>query len=419
MLERHFRSFKAIDRFKALWLGPQIERYAQWLDEQHTSNATVRQHVRALAHFNDFVLARGVTQLQELPEHVDAFVKRWKAEHGSWCKSTQDVAAVVSQSRIPVERMLCVALPGYTRPSNKPAMPFSVAVPDFFPFLVNEKGLRRTTLHNYTYTLRPFETYLARTGMALAELTPACITDFLTERAKTLHNSGMLNSAGALRVFLRYLHREGLVATDLAHSVPRGRVYRQATIPRAIRWEDVERLLAGIDRRSDLGKRDYAILVLLASYGLRAREIAALCLDDFDWAHAQISIPMRKGGHSTRYPLSATAGEAIVEYLRVRRADMAHRQVFLASRSPYAPMQHASVSSMVGGRMRNAGICVMRAGSHTLRHACVQHLVEADVPFKVIGDYVGHRAPASTLVYGKVAVHKLRELVIAEGEDVL
>ena len=419
MLERHFRSFKAIDRIKAQWLGPQIERYTEWLDEQHTSHTTVRQHVRALGHFNDFVIDRGVAELQELPDHVDVFVERWKAEHGGWCKTSQDVAAVVAQSRVPVERMLCLTLPGYTRPNTKSALPFSVSVPGFFPFLVNEKGLRPATLQKYTYTLRPFEAYIARTGVTLAELTPACITDFLNERAKTLHKTGMLNSACALRVFLRYLHREGILATDLVRSVPRGRVYRQAAVPRAIGWEDVERLLASVDQRSDVGKRDYAILVLLASYGLRAREIAALRLDDFDWQHAQISIPMRKGGHSTCYPLSATAGEAVIGYLQVRRTDVAHRQVFLTAKSPYTPMQHATVSRMVSSRMCGAGIQVTRAGSHTLRHACVQHLVEADVPFKVIGDYVGHRAPASTLVYAKVAVHKLRELVLAEGEDIL
>lgn len=419
MLERHFRSFKAIDRVKALWLGPQIERYVQSLDEQHVSTTTVRQHVRALAQFNDFVLARAVTLLKELPDHVDAFVERWKAEHGGWCKSARDVAAVVAQSRVPVERMLCVALPDYARPSNKPALPFSVSAPGFFAFLVNEKGLRPATLQSYIYTLRPFEAYLARADIALAELTPACITDFLSERAKTLHKSGMLDSAGDLRVFLRYLHREGIVATDLVRSVPRGRVYRQASIPRAIRWDDVERLLASIDQRPDMGKRDYAILVLLASYGLRAREIAALSLDDFDWPHAQISIPMRKGGHSTRYPLSTTVGEAVIRYLQVRRTDVAHREVFLTARAPYAPMQHSTVSGMVSARMRSADIHVTRAGSHTLRHACVQHLVEADLPFKVIGDYVGHRAAASTLIYGKVAVHKLREFVTADAEDVL
>jgi integrase/recombinase XerD len=300
-----------------------------------------------------------------------------------------------------------------------PAMPFAVSAPGFFAFLANERGLRATTLHNYVYTLRPFEAYLAQADVALAELTPAGIAAFVSARAEILCKTGMLDSACALRVFLRYLHREGIVATDLACSVPRGRVYRQASIPRAIGWEDVQRLLASIDRRSDVGKRDYAMLVLLASYGLRAREIAALCLDDFDWKHEQLGIPMRKGGHSTRYPLSATAGEAVIGYLQVRRTDVAYRQVFLTSRAPYVPMQHGAVSAMVSAMMRNADIHVTRAGSHTLRHACVQHLVEADVPFKIIGDYVGHRTPASTLVYAKVAVHKLREFVIADAEDVL
>ncbi|WP_454693497.1 tyrosine-type recombinase/integrase [Achromobacter aegrifaciens] len=418
MLEHHFRSFKAIDRIRALWLGPQIERYTESLDELHTSNATVRAHIRALAHFNDFAITRGATRIEELPSHVQAFVEHWMVGHGSWCKNAQD-RAVVAQSRVPVERMLCLAVPGFIRPSNTPAMPFAASVPGFFPSLLNEKGLRQASVHSYIYTLRPFEAYLAQASIALDRLTPACITGFINERAKTLHKSGMLNSAGALRVFLRYLHREGIVATDLVRSVPRGRVYRQASVPRAIGWTDVERLLASVDRHPELGKRDYAVLALLASYGLRAREIAALRLEDFDWEHGQISIPMRKGGHCTRYPLSATVGEAVIAYLQVRRTDVDHRQVFLTARSPCTPMKHWTVSSMVGGRMRGIGIQSARAGSHTLRHACVQHLVQADVPFKVIGDYVGHRHPASTLIYGKVALNKLREIVIAQGEDVL
>jgi site-specific recombinase XerD len=419
MLEQHYLSLKAVDRVRALWFGPQIECYVQLLEGQHTSNATVRQHIRALAHFNDFVKLRGVTQLQELPHHVDAFVEQWKINHGAWCKSAQDRAAVISQSRIPVERMLCLVLPDYQRPTGELPLPFSIAAPGFFNFLIEEKGLRPSTLHNYTYTLRPFESYLERVGLGLAELTPTCITNFLTERAKALHKSGMLNSTTALRVFLRYLYREGILASNLVPSVPRGRVYRQAAIPRAICWEDVELLLASVDRRSVLGKRDYAILVLLASYGLRSREIAAMQLDDFDWTHSQVSIPVRKGGHSTRYPLSATVGEAVIEYLHVRRTDVGYRSIFLTTKSPYVPMQHFTVSSMVGVRLRAAGIKVSRAGSHTLRHSCIQRLVQANVPFKVISDYVGHRDSASTLVYGKVAVHKLRELVIGDAEDVL
>ena len=131
-------------------------------------------------------------------------------------------------------------------------MPFANTVPGFLPFLSDEKGLRQESQHRYIYTLRPFEAYLNRDGIALSGLEPAHISGFMEERAKTLHKAGMQGTACALRVFLRYLHREGIVATDLVRSVPRGRVYRQASIPRAIGWQDVERLLASIDRRSIL-----------------------------------------------------------------------------------------------------------------------------------------------------------------------
>jgi integrase len=218
-----------------------------------------------------------------------------------------------------------------------------------------------------------------------------------------------------LRAFLRYLHRQDIIATDLSRSVPRGRSYPQASIPRAIPWSSLQRVLEVVDRRAPLGKRDYAILLLLISYGLRAREISALQLEDIDWRQEQLHVSGRKGGHSTIYPLSATVGEAIIEYLRFARPQIEERRLFLLSRSPFTPLEPDALSRRAAVYLRAAGIEVPRPGSHTFRHSCVQHLVEADVPFKVIGDYVGHRTPAATQVYGKVALHKLRELALGEA----
>jgi integrase/recombinase XerD len=155
------------------------------------------------------------------------------------------------------------------------------------------------------------------------------------------------------------------------------------------------------------------------SYGLRAHEIATMQLDDLDWKQAQLRVPTRKGGHSTLYPLSATVGEAIIDYLRAGRPAVDDRHLFLVTRTPYSPMAYWTVSKRVASRLHAAGIKVARAGSHTLRHTCVQRLVEADVPFKVIGDYIGHRRAESTLVYGKVALHRLRQLVIGDAEEAL
>jgi integrase len=161
----------------------------------------------------------------------------------------------------------------------------------------------------------------------------------------------------------------------------------------------VQRLLAKVDRRSPIGKRDYAILLLLVTYGLRAREVSALTLDALDWAHERLAVPERKAGHSMAYPLSPIVGEAIIDYLQHGRAPSAERQLFLRACAPHTPLGWQAISQLTGRRLRNAGIAVSRPGSHTLRHTCVQRLVEAQFSLKAIGDYVGHSVPKSTEIY--------------------
>lgn len=420
MLERYFVRPRTVDRIRALWLGPAIERYAGLLDERRASGATVARHVHTLIHFNNFVRARGVNTWAELPSHVQPFVDQWMQARGAWCRAERDRKVVRCNARVPVEQMLELVLPGFTGEERRVRRPFLDCAPGFFPYLREEKGLRALTCQRYASELRGFEDHLRRRGIAqLADITPAVITAFLTERARHVRPDTLRGCAGTLRVFLRYLHRQGIIATDLSRSVTRGRGYKQAAIPRAIAWADVQKVLDGVDRRSPIGKRDYAILMLLASYGLRAREVAAMQLDDLDWKQSQLRVPTRKGGHSTVYPLSATVGEAIIDYLRAGRREVEDRHLFLVAKMPYTPMNNWSVASAVGAHLRAAGVQVPRPGSHTLRHTCVQRLVESDVSFKVIGDYVGHRQQASTLVYAKVALHRLRQLAIGDAEEAL
>jgi integrase len=174
-----------------------------------------------------------------------------------------------------------------------------------------------------------------------------------------------------------------------------------------------------VDRRTQTGKRDYAILLLLVTYGLRAHEVAALTLDDLDWSNSRMRVPERKAGHSTAYPLSTIVGEAILDYLENGRPQTPDRHVFFRSAAPCAPIGHAAISTRAGHYLRKAGIQVPRPGSHTLRHTCVQRLVDADFSFKTIGDYIGHRSPASTQIYTKVAVEALRQIALGDGEEVL
>jgi integrase/recombinase XerD len=227
------------------------------------------------------------------------------------------------------------------------------------------------------------------------------------------------DGCGVLRVFLRYAHREGAVASDLSGTLDRPQFYRLSSIPRSITWEEVGRVLAGVDRRTPCGKRDWAILMLLITYGLRSREVAALTLDDIDWKRERLAVPERKARHSTAFPLSVSAGEALVDYLRNGRPQTDERRVFCRAVAPVEPLTPPAVSSRARHYLLKAGVDVSRPGSHTLRHTCVQRLVGADFSLKTIGDFVGHRSPRSTEIYTKVAVEQLRQVALGDGEEVL
>jgi integrase/recombinase XerD len=254
----------------------------------------------------------------------------------------------------------------------------------------------------------------------LHELSPALLSAFIAERSGTgLAKTTVREGCSVLRVFLRYAHREGAVRGELWKSVEGPQVYRLSDIPRSISWEEVGKVLALADRRTPGGKRDYAILLLLATYGLRAREVAALTLDDIDWRRQRLAIPERKAGHSTAFPLAAAAGEALADYLRHGRPQSPDRHVFFRAVAPLRPIGADAVSGCARRYLLRAGIGVPRPGSHTLRHSAVQRLVDTGFSLKTIGDYAGHRSAASTEIYAKVAVESLRRVALGDGEEAL
>jgi integrase/recombinase XerD len=329
---------------------------------------------------------------------------------------------MAKEVRGPVEQMLSVVLPGF-EPSGRPhhAQPFVDVVPGFFDYLVDERGLRPPSLQGYRHHLDRFEAYLRRIGVeSITQLSPAILSAFIVERAAVgLAKSTVRGSAGALRVFLRYAHREGVLAQDLSATVEWPQIYRLSSIPRSISWDDVNRVLGAVDRRTPVGRRDYAVLLLLVTYGLRAREIAALTLDDIDWKRERLAIPERKAGNSTAFPLSAVVGTAVVDYLQHGRPQTTDRRLFFRAVAPREPIGAAAVSSRARHYLLKAGVDVPRLGSHTLRHSAVQRLVDADFDLKAIGDFIGHRSAKSTEVYAKVAVEALREVALGDGEAVL
>ncbi|HEX4099585.1 MAG TPA: site-specific integrase [Pseudonocardiaceae bacterium] len=419
MLEQYFAKPDTVDRIRGSWIAAQIGNYVGWLVEHDYSTKSIWRRVPLVFAFGEFARARGTSGIGELPTHVEAFVADRVARHEARTGSTRPMAKEV---RGPVEQMLSVVLPGF-EPSGRPqqARPFADVVPGFFGYLVEERGLRPASVRGYRHHLDRFEAYLQRISVeSIQELSPTVLSAFVVERAAAgLAKSTVRDSAGVLRVFLRYAHREGVLASDLSAAVGWPQVYRLSNIPRSISWDDVNRVLAGVERRTAAGRRDYAILLLLVTYGLRGREVAALSLDDIDWKRERLAIPERKAGHSTAFPLSVVVGEALVDYLQHGRPATPDRHVFFRAVAPRRPIGAAAVSSRARHYLLKAGVDVPRPGAHTLRHSAVQRLVDANFDLKRIGDFVGHRSPRSTEVYAKVAVAALREVALGDGEAVL
>ena len=422
MLETYFVKPETVERIRASWIGSQVERYVGWLADQGYGARTVWRRVPLAVAFGEFARQRGAGELADLPVHVDAYVAERVRRSRGERKNSATAQQVAKEVRGPVEQMLRLVVPGFEGAGRTHHHdPFADAVPGFFEYLVADRGLRPASVRHYSHHLRRFEAYLGKVGVGgLQELSPALLSAFVADRsAAGLAKTSVRDGCGVLRVFLRYAHREGVIGNDLSKTVEWPQVYRLSTIPRSISWTDVGKVLGSVDRRTPCGKRDYAILLLLVTYGLRSREVAALTLNDIDWKRERLAIPERKAGHSTAFPLSKSVGEAIVDYLQHGRPKTTDRHVFFRSVAPVRPIGSAAVSGCAKRYLLQAGIQVPRPGSHTLRHTLVQRLVDAEFALKEIGDFVGHRSPASTQIYGKVAVESLRQVALGDGEEVL
>jgi integrase/recombinase XerD len=421
MLDRYFTKPETLDRINASWLGEPITRYVHWLHEQGYGARTIQRRVPVLMQFAEFTRNRCVITWENLPDYVAPFVDHYIRAHELERTHKEALADRMLFAGTPVRQLLALILPDYPwKRSRKWSPPLAKQAEQFFDYLSQERGLSPLTVKNITHHIRRLEKYLHRIELhELGALSPAVISAFMTDSSRDLGKSALRVLSSHLRVFLDYLYREGVTERNLREAVEAPTHYRLAEVPRAITWDEVRRLLEAVDRRTPTGKRDYAMLLLLVTYGLRAREVAALKLDDIDWERQRFHIPERKAGHSSSYPLSSIVAEGIVEYLQQGRPKTTERSLFFRARVPYRCIDATVVSQMVGRYLRKAGITVPRAGSHTLRHTCVQRLVDARFDLKTIGDYIGHGSPASTEIYAKIDVEVLREVALGVGEDVL
>jgi integrase/recombinase XerD len=284
-------------------------------------------------------------------------------------------------------------------------------------WMTGARGLSPVTISDRCAEARHFLSWLGKrdTQNGLAALTLGVVEAYLKNRTSSLRRRSLNSMATNIRSFLRWLHWNRKTSCDLSSAVITPSFHAFESIPSALRAEHVERVL-DVTRQdcTPKGIRDYAILLLISTYGLRAGEITRLRLGDIDWRKDAIRIRHSKTGNTSYIPLLPEPGEALLKYLQKSRPRTSLREVFLRCRAPYRPFkQGSSLYGIVRYRLETAGVIASgKRGPHAFRHARAVSMLRAAVPVKQIGDLLGHRAADSTLVYLKLATEDLRTVAL-------
>jgi len=297
--------------------------------------------------------------------------------------------------------------------SVRPLTPAERCAQAYEQHLREARGLARATIINYVPFIRSF--LKGRFGGGPATLSHLCARDvvaFVQHQAPRLHPKRAKLLTSALRSFLEYARYRGEVKLDLAAAVPIVPNWSMSSIPRAIGVDAVRQLLASIDRSTAVGRRDYAILLLLARLGLRSGEVAFLELDGIDWKAGQLSV-RGKSGQRNDLPLPVEVGKAIAAYLRYGRPRCSSRRVFLRARAPLCGFQGTcGVGSIVRHRLQRAGVDAPTFGAHQFRHGLATEMLRQGASLGEIGELLGHHNPQTTKIYAKVDLDALRTLAM-------
>jgi integrase/recombinase XerD len=372
--------------------------------------------------FREVLAARGFSPWSQMFYlHLLADVSRWLGQHGLDVSGLTDANASAflqdrrSRGRARFRSMQGLApLLSFLRDAGAAPSP-TVTGPDgeagilvagFAGYLAGERGLRPQTVALYSAAARRFlDSLPACDGDVLAGLTAGAVRSFVIAESGRRGTGSLKNQVTAVRSLLRFLHLRGRIADPLDGAAPAAAGWHRPPLTRRIRPGDVAAILASCDRRTHCGRRDYAILMLLARLGLRAGEAAAARVGDIDWRAGEILV-RSKGGHDERLPLPPDVGAAIADYCRHARPEGADSvMLFLHARAPYGPVSSSAVGCAVKRACLRAGL--EPASAHQLRHAAATAMRRAGAPLSEISQLLRHQHEGTTSRYGTIDPEEL------------
>jgi integrase/recombinase XerD len=290
----------------------------------------------------------------------------------------------------------------------------------FNGFIEYAKNIKRSesSVQRYKERIKTLYEYLRESCQIVSDIDVPCIMKYLSELDKSAPGEvNRNNTVMTIRVFIRYLCEESLLQDNRPEfwmSILRVRQVRQPKIPSVYSLEEVERLINAIERSSPQGKRDYAMVLLAARYGLRVSDIIGLRFCNLDWITNRIVLFQRKTGKKTDLPLSEEVGNAIIDYLKFSRPDIDIPYVFIRVNAPYGPLSTAGMNRTITDYMRKAdiGFEERKHGPHSLRHSLATNLLRSNEPMPVISEILGHSSTESTMCYLRVDFNQLKQCAL-------
>ena len=387
-------------------LADDIDAFAAWLAAEGYAPATVRQKLHLAADVSRWLASRKLAVDDLDDDQVAAFHAARKPQQrrlGDAATGRQLLDLLRATGRVPTPHS-----------GRDCADPVERVAQIYERFLLDERGLKPSTAQNHLPKIRRFlSERFGGQAITLASLSAQDANQFILREAQRLGSSRAKRVATTLRSFLRHLHQRGAIPADLSGAIPPVRDWSLAGLPKALKPEEVQAILSVCDRNTVAGRRDYAILLLLARLGLRGGEVSELTLDDFDWDAGIVNVP-GKGQRREPLPLPCDVGEAVADYLRNGRpAGCPTRRVFVRLQAPQRGFaSSAAITEVVCRALARAQLDPPYKGAHLLRHSLATGMLRNGASLEDIGQILRHRHPETTQIYAKVDLEALRTVAM-------
>lgn len=384
-------------------LGPIVERFDDWLVASGYTRSSRELYVSKLQRVDADLRNRRVKELADLTHSVlNDYRKTLSKTYPGHAQAVRALERyLTAHGLITVERAATGKSAG------------SIVVEEYGNYLREARGFASSTISDHRYTARCFLQYLEEKGIVLKELRATHVESHVAIAGKRLSRASLGQYVGALRGFLGFLAMNNRVRVGLGGQIDPPRVYRFEQLPRALPWETVRALLRSIDRTSAKGMRDYAMFLLIATYGLRSREVVAITVDDIHWRQGSLRIHQSKTSSFLELPLTNEVSSAIVKHLKRTPPPPPCRRIFLRMRAPMGVLKRTAVGEAFQSLVRKGGLQISFQGPHCMRHSLAVHLLKNGTPLKTIGDILGHRSATSTSTYLRLATADLSEVALS------